>query len=649
MSYFKQSRGFNWAFWAGIVFLFWPTHAYTREFEFLYINASEGSASGGHAAVKFDNEVFHFQHLDPGILRIYRDDFSAFRLAYGFQENRAIHGHRIKVSDATFQSFRDAFNRRLIIQDQQIRRLKALNEDYRLLNDLKRLAALNPIPATFPSVQLKALGYFVSDFRLNRDNHAVRSDAYSKSTPIVRLKQAILDIYGKDFLKEKTQQTWKRLQGLKPEDFIKSFTVSETRFEPGRYSFSQQYTNLLLNLAALKILEQAAAPRSEALSTAASPQFLLNDEAVTKLDRFQQKLFSDLIKLTQSRRSDWGYPFLVGMARLHALELSINARQLVVLNRLRESRSDDQTLRIAPQHFSAIAKFADNGFNATIKRLSQSEIDEYQYGDLEVKAGALLQIKTSIQAKKSFPLPAADNTPSLAANAEPVRLPLTVTELDTSISRYKIESEAYSEKLQTLYRYELLNRNCVTEIFRVLNGDLAKQANEDGATNEAIEQTSQRLLGGYIENDNINIVPFLAFDQVASQYRLESSYRLPSYREQQIQRQYRSNTDVLVDLTESNTITSSLYQWHGTDAAFVFFTQDSIWLRPFMGGVNLAVAIGQTLYGLFALPLDTGENLQKSMKGIFVSVPELFFFNIRKGSFPHLLPPTIQNSDLAQG
>jgi hypothetical protein len=119
---------------------------------------------------------------------------------------------------------------------------------------------------------------------------------------------------------------------------------------------------------------------------------------------------------------------------------------------------------------------------------------------------------------------------------------------------------------------------------------------------------------------------------------VQNSYRLPSYRELAIEHRYQTEADMLVDLSESNVMTSSIYRGNKNDAAFLFFTQDAVWPRPLLGTVNLSVALGQTLYGLLALPWDSGQNLQQSLKGIVVSVPELFFFNIRKGSFPRLLP-----------
>ena len=89
-----------------------------------------------------------------------------------------------------------------------------------------------------------------------------------------------------------------------------------------------------------------------------------------------------------------------------------------------------------------------------------------------------------------------------------------------------------------------------------------------------------------------------------------------------------------MSLRESNVFSSSLYQWHGRDPAFVFFTDDLLWARPLAGGFNFVAGLAQGMAGLLTLPWDGGENLRMGTKGALISLPELFFFNIRKGSFP---------------
>ncbi len=643
----KRSRVLKWLVLAGTVVLSWPSPAACREFEFLYINANEGSASGGHVAIRFGDEVFHFQHVDPGLLRIYRDDFSTFRFTYGYQENRSISGHRIEVSDETFQTLRNAFTRRLLIQNQQFGLLTALTQDLHLLNDLRQLAMTGSRSPPSPTIELKALGYFASDFRLTSGKTSIEISPAHRSAAIARLKQAIADAYGNDFIQSKRQQQWQQLESLKPIESNDAYSIAEDRFEPGAYSFAQHYQNQLLNLAALDILQAELAPRSETLLTADLPKLQLDDETNRKLVEFRQILFADLVKLMQSERSDWGYPMLVGMARLHALDISIKARQLVVLDRFRADGKHDRTIGVMPETFSAIVKRVNDSLDASMTHLSETkELDEPAYGKLELTAGALLQVEPHRRSESMWHLPSTDQTPSLTAKVELVPLTLSTAELDAYIDHYSDKLETYAEKLQKLYQYQLLQRNCATEIFRMLNANLAGQAEQANMILEPLTQTSERLLGGYLGNENLNLIPFVAFDRVAAHYRLASSYRLPAYREQQIQ-QHLSDFDWLSALAESNTLTSSIYRWHGEDAAFLFFTDDSVWPRPLLGATNLAVAIGQTAYGILALPWDTGKNLQKSLKGMFVSIPELFFFNIRKGSFPQLIPAMFQTNEVS--
>ena len=42
-----------------------------RPIEYLSVEANEGGSSGGHAAIRFDDTVYHFQHHAPGVLRLH--------------------------------------------------------------------------------------------------------------------------------------------------------------------------------------------------------------------------------------------------------------------------------------------------------------------------------------------------------------------------------------------------------------------------------------------------------------------------------------------------------------------------------------------------------------------------------------------------
>jgi len=66
-----------------------------KVFDYLYIDASEGNASGGHAAVRFGDAVFHYQHVDAGLIRISKNDPADFEFLYRYLYNRSIYLSRI--------------------------------------------------------------------------------------------------------------------------------------------------------------------------------------------------------------------------------------------------------------------------------------------------------------------------------------------------------------------------------------------------------------------------------------------------------------------------------------------------------------------------------------------------------------------------
>lgn len=83
-------------------------------------------------------------------------------------------------------------------------------------------------------------------------------------------------------------------------------------------------------------------------------------------------------------------------------------------------------------------------------------------------------------------------------------------------------------------------------------------------------------------------------------------------------------------------VTSTIYRRSGDDSTFLFFTDDLVLLRPLLGAANLAVGIGASVVGLAQSPLDRGAALSAGLRGVMWSVPELFFVNVRKGSFDHV-------------
>jgi hypothetical protein len=58
-----------------LMVVLWSSTAHAepaRFIDYVYVEANEGDSSGGHTAIRFDRETFHFQHEEPGIIRVRR-------------------------------------------------------------------------------------------------------------------------------------------------------------------------------------------------------------------------------------------------------------------------------------------------------------------------------------------------------------------------------------------------------------------------------------------------------------------------------------------------------------------------------------------------------------------------------------------------
>jgi hypothetical protein len=175
-----------------------------------------------------------------------------------------------------------------------------------------------------------------------------------------------------------------------------------------------------------------------------------------------------------------------------------------------------------------------------------------------------------------------------------------------------------------------LTHNCVTELFRTIDDAILNKPTLR-LTNSANTDLEQPL-GGHIQAD-YNFIPWVSFHSVQTQLRVSDSQLFLSYHGLQLEKlEYQP----LQSLKEISTLTSSSYSFNADDAWFIFFTDDTVLLRPVLGAVNTVTAITQSIFGLFSLPFDDGENLHAGSVGVLMSIPELLFINIRKGSYPYV-------------
>jgi hypothetical protein len=180
----------------------------------------------------------------------------------------------------------------------------------------------------------------------------------------------------------------------------------------------------------------------------------------------------------------------------------------------------------------------------------------------------------------------------------------------------------YARRIEGLYRYGLISQNCVTAIFDTLNDEFQGSLDE-----------SRSALGGVVEGGGfLSFIPFVSAQQVNARYRVLARYTLSSYRHARLREMRERESPLWLALRESNTLSARTYQRGENDSFFIFFTEDAVWLRPLLGAVNLVAALGESVWGLVKLPVDGGQTLVSGLKGTAVSLPELVFANIRKGS-----------------
>jgi hypothetical protein len=580
--------------------------------DYLYADANEGSASGGHVAIRFGDEVFHYEYRAPRMIRLRRDDFEGMRYRYTTLDNRTLVLHRIPVSEDTHRRLRDEFARRHLVQEQHLRAHESLSGDRRLLAALEARLAGRPAPE--PLV-LDGVGFFFDEARLP----ALEPEAaVAGVAPLIALRDRVEAAHGSGFVGETMRRLAAELMALAP-----------TR------GVAERYQDLLITLLALEALRDARPLRPGSL--APGPGAPLADADVAVVDRLLEALEASLTRLVRSDRPDRGYPLLLGMARLVALEETRRSGRWTVLDAFAPDAVSipASELRGRSSLTRALLEEAREDFSVARVRIAARSTDgavfpEREFAELEAAGNRLGEIVATAGGAHGMRLESGLRLPTReAALAEPPMLPRAVSELDHHLVQARDREEAHEAELRRLYGYDLISRNCVTEIFRTIEAALAPAA--DGA--EAARRESIARLGGHVDVDGtLNFIPAVSARAVRETYAVSETIEIASYRLAGLARLARSENALAVRARESNTLTSTLYRRNPADSAFLFFTDDTVATRPLLGAVNVVAGLGVSVAGLFAMPVDRGDLLRAGLRGVLFSLPELAFFNIRKGS-----------------
>ena len=624
-----------------------PESSFAASFEYLYVEANEGNSSGGHSALQLGDEIYHYQHHDSGLIRLLRQDKQEFHFLYRFLQNRRIHLSHIEVSDQTFTLLRDYFKLQFLAQDKQFRQLNDLHKNRTLLRRLlyKQSSDDAFLDADFSAVlRLKGVGLFYAEQELDSqkmDGHLNNTNnLHSKSSQAIQIaRKKIEQQYGRDYLTQRREQITHKIKTLEPSHWpVITSVLSKDNFPPTINSFADSYEDYLTGLVAIKVLVEEQPLNPDA--------YFVTHEAVTPeqkdvLERSRDQLSVSLIKSVNSGRPDWGYAVLVNTARYVAVELSLQLGLWVFVDDFAmdsEWISADQFAQNAAQMQTQTTDALANLIQTRKTLSSPTGLTESNYSKLEMAANRYVELLNGKQQKairyigeKALPTKSVSLPNWLAPELTQLQLNLAITKLDN------YESQLFQE-LAVQYKYDLITRNCVTELFRAIVQALVSQNKEEIDSSKRAElawQESTKRLGGNV-SATYNFIPFVSFQSVQDQYNVTTTEILNSYRGQQLDKLYAQNKGLISLLRESNTFTSTLYDYNSDDAFFVFFTDDTLLFRPVFGLFNTAAGIGQSVFGLLSWPFDTGKNLKSGATGILMSLPELLFFNMRKGSYKYL-------------
>jgi hypothetical protein len=365
--------------------------------------------------------------------------------------------------------------------------------------------------------------------------------------------------------------------------------------------------------------------------------------------RLAERLEDDLARLITSQRPDRGLAILLAWGRLTAVDRTIERGRVFLLDAFAEGRPPDRR-RPAPlppawdrkRRQEASARLTDTLDGLLAWRPSDGPL-EIRFDRLE---RAHHDLGHAIDSLPHRPVDAPGAGRMSRAWERPARTIARAWPAGLSFDRLRDLRARLDEtragrhaELEDDLGYALFTRNCVTELLAALDTSLATNP-ATAAFARRRRQDPEALLA---------FIPVAAGRVVARAAPVDRRRRLPSAREEALAGLAfaASRSDPVgapahpplgVRIREGNTLTSQIYRPRAADSSFLFFSARPLWLRPFAGLANWTVGLGTSVAGAFRAPFDRGETLGRGLRGMLMSVPELFFFNVRKGSYA-LTPP----------
>ena len=569
--------------------------------DFIYIDANIGHSSGGHSALKLDDEVYHFQYYPDGIFRLVRDTWEDFTFVYNIMDNRNMVIHKTGLKKTSHDILVQEFNSYYLIQQKHISNLIMLREDIRLLE-----AYLDNREYALPFY-----GYFTTD---------------ENDSSLDRLRS----LAGLGALANKKYELYRILKKSRPTTIhLDNINSAEYPLHLSSY-WSWHHNNILLKIKLIEAIETGAGlkPMSYFEANSAPGRASLSKENKLLLQKEVARLEKNIIALLAADH-DSSPALAVNLARYLVLQKSVTENRLYILKCTSQysslitgdSSEDKQTAQ-------ALQKEVFAWYYGRLEQFFQNITDE-NWNKLEDAANRNYELTYLINRNVPLRLTFEKLLPEKRGDVilPPALDPAINPELLFSLRE---QEKGYFAALQKLYNYHLVRKNCSTELFERLNEIKDRHS-------ELAEEF------GSFTRKKMRFIPFYASRLWKKNMADVVTEKRDSYRIYKVKKMKEKENSLWVGLREGNTLTSTVYRYNNDDSFFVFFTDQTRAFRPLFGIANLAAGIFETTAGFFTLPFDKGDHLQKGIRGVFFSMPELFFFNIRKGSFQFLDSQEVKN------
>jgi hypothetical protein len=587
-----------------------------RSVDYLYIDANEGGSSGGHTALRLGDVVYHYQFERPGVLHLEGEPSDDFDARYRVLENRTIRLSRVPVDDETFDLLVEEFRRRGVAQETLRACRASLAADARLLEAIR--AARHGGSAGVP---VAAAGFFSATIP------APPSEV--EETALRRLRARVAEAYGTEFLDRRVEDLRRGIAALPVGD----------AWEPGAPAIDDavacrapwsRWEDDAAGLAALMALRDARALVPDAVVATGAA---LEREERPRVEELARALDERLLELVRASHPGWGFALAVVLARRAALERTLAAGEWQLLDAYPPDakRLDPAAVAYRRDALAELADVARTDFAAARREVVAGSLSELALGGVEATGNRMAELARALRggSLRLFGGALLPVRPATWLRPESVA---SAAVLDAAIGEARARERRFGRAVESLHAYDLIRRNCVTELFRTMESAVAR-ATPPGVSPD--DELARRLGGRVSVEGSLAFIPFVSAAAVESHLAVSQTAELPSYRLDRVSGLEAEHGRLRTWLREGNTLTSTIYRRNPDDSFFVFFTDDTVALRPVLGAANLVAAAGASVAGLVTIPLDHGARLRAGLRGALFSLPELAFVNIRKGSFTH--------------